>query len=77
MDLVNDGIFQPVTVFLPSDDVMASLPQEQKNFLFHQDNRAQLLEYLKYHILQSQRVRRAQLVFPEKCVPFFYLLSTS
>ncbi|TKS90353.1 EGF-like and X-link domain-containing adhesion molecule 2 Fasciclin [Collichthys lucidus] len=55
MDLVNDGIHQPVTVFLPSDGVMASLPQEQKDFLFHQDNRAQLVEYLKYHILQAQK----------------------
>ncbi|XP_047431437.1 stabilin-2 isoform X2 [Mugil cephalus] len=55
MDLVNDGIFQPVTVFLPSDGVMASLPQEQKDFLFHRDNRAQLMEHLKYHILQSQK----------------------
>lgn len=57
MDLVNDGIHQPVTVFLPSDSVMASLPQEQKDFLFHQDNRPQLVEYLKYHILQGQKVR--------------------
>lgn len=58
MDLVNDGIYQPVTVFLPSDSVMASLPQEQKDFLFHPDNRPHLVEYLKYHILQSQKVRK-------------------
>lgn len=57
-DLLNDGMYQPVTVFLPSDGVMASLPQEQKDFLFHQDNRPQLVEYLKYHILQAQKVRR-------------------
>ncbi|XP_042338541.1 stabilin-2, partial [Plectropomus leopardus] len=56
MDLVNDGMYQPVTVFLPSDGVMASLPQEQKDFLFHSDNRRQLVEYLKYHILQSQKI---------------------
>ncbi|XP_041819472.1 stabilin-2 isoform X1 [Chelmon rostratus] len=56
MDLLNDGMYQPVTVFLPSDDVMASLPQEQKDFLFHQDNRPQLVEYLKYHILQAQKI---------------------
>lgn len=57
MDLVNDVIYQPVTVFLPSDGITASLPQEQKDFLFHKDNRPQLVEYLKYHILQSQKVR--------------------
>ncbi|XP_027140103.1 stabilin-2 [Larimichthys crocea] len=62
MDLVSDGIHQPVTVFLPSDGVMASLPQEQKDFLFHQDNRAQLVEYLKYHILQAQKVYAEALI---------------
>ncbi|XP_054481008.1 stabilin-2 [Anoplopoma fimbria] len=56
MNLVTDGTYQPVTVFLPSDGVMASLPQEQKDFLFHRDNRPQLVEYLKYHILQAQKV---------------------
>ncbi|KAM9334912.1 stabilin-2 [Symphorus nematophorus] len=56
MDLLNDGMYQPVTVFLPSDHVMVSLPQEQRDFLFHPDNRAQLMEYLKYHILQAHKV---------------------
>lgn len=58
MDLLNDGMYQPVTIFLPSDSVMASLPQEQKDFLFHKDNRPQLVEYLKYHILLVQKVRK-------------------
>nr|XP_046235043.1 stabilin-2 isoform X1 [Scatophagus argus] len=62
MDLVNDGLHQPVTIFLPSDDVMASLPQEQKDFLFHRDNRPQLVEYLKYHILQAQKVYAENLI---------------
>ncbi|XP_042259475.1 stabilin-2 [Thunnus maccoyii] len=63
MDLVHDGIYQPVTIFLPSDDVMASLPQEQKDFLFHQHNRAQLLEYLKYHILPGQKIYAEGLIY--------------
>uniref|UniRef100_A0A8P4K5U1 Stabilin 2 n=1 Tax=Dicentrarchus labrax TaxID=13489 RepID=A0A8P4K5U1_DICLA len=58
MDLVNDAINEPVTIFMPSDAAMASLPQEQKDFLFHRDNRPQLEEYLKYHILQAQKVRK-------------------
>lgn len=62
MDLLNDGLYQPVTAFLPSDAVMASLPQEQKDFLFHQDNRPQLVEYLKYHILQAQKVRKIRIM---------------
>ncbi|XP_029282312.1 stabilin-2 [Cottoperca gobio] len=56
MDLLNDYIHRPVTVFLPSDGVMASLPEEQRDFLFHTDNRAALVEYLKYHVLQAQKV---------------------
>lgn len=63
MNQVNDDMFRPVTVFLPSDGVMASLPQEQKNFLFHQHNRPQLVEYLKYHILQNQKVKTAKHFF--------------
>ncbi|KAM4569636.1 stabilin-2 [Odontesthes bonariensis] len=63
MDLVNDGML--LTIFLPSDDAMASLPQEQKDFLFHQHNRPQLLEYLKYHILRSQRVYAEALIYLE------------
>ncbi|XP_026003013.1 stabilin-2 [Astatotilapia calliptera] len=63
MDLVNDIMYQPVTIFLPSDGVMASLPQEQKDFLFHQHNRPQLMEYLKYHILHSQKVYAEGLIF--------------
>uniref|UniRef100_A0A665V3G4 Stabilin 2 n=1 Tax=Echeneis naucrates TaxID=173247 RepID=A0A665V3G4_ECHNA len=62
MDLVYNGINQPVTVFLPSDGVMASLPQEQKDFLFHQHNRPQLVEYLKYHILQMQKIYAERLI---------------
>lgn len=60
MDLLKDGLYQPLTAFLPSDGAMAALPQEQKDFLFHQDNRPQLVEYLKYHFLQSQKVSKTR-----------------
>ncbi|XP_030006737.1 stabilin-2 isoform X2 [Sphaeramia orbicularis] len=56
VDLVQDAIHQPITIFLPSDAAMASLPQQQKDFLFNPQNQAQLQEYLKYHILPSQKV---------------------
>lgn len=64
MDLIDNVIFHPVTIFLPSDDVMASLPQQQKDFLFHQQNRAQLQEYLKYHVMISQKVRHSAACWP-------------
>ncbi|MED6292580.1 hypothetical protein CHARACLAT_001866, partial [Characodon lateralis] len=65
VDLINDAINQPVTIFMPSDDAMASLPQQQKDFLFHQHNRPQLLEYLKYHIMMSQKVYAEELIYLE------------
>ncbi|KAF1394437.1 hypothetical protein PFLUV_G00000290 [Perca fluviatilis] len=61
-DLLKDEIYQPLTAFLPSDGAMASLPSEQRDFLFHQDNRAQLAEYLKYHILMGKKVYAEGLV---------------
>ncbi|XP_017292654.2 stabilin-2, partial [Kryptolebias marmoratus] len=65
MNLMNEMVYKPVTVFMPSDAVMASLPQGQKDFLFHQNNRKQLLEYLKYHILISQKVYAEGLIYLE------------
>ncbi|KAM3587343.1 uncharacterized protein V6R79_002629 [Siganus canaliculatus] len=56
LELINDDGNRPLTVFLPSDAAMASLPQKQKDFLYHPDNRAKLLEYLKYHVLPNQKV---------------------
>ncbi|KAM9705237.1 stabilin-2-like [Menidia menidia] len=63
MELVSEVLNQPVTVFLPSDVAMATLPQSQRDFLFHPDHRPHLLETLKYHILQGQKVYAEQLVY--------------
>lgn len=62
-ELLRDEHYQPLTVFLPTDAAMASLPQEQKNFLYHPENRAQLQEYLKYHILHTQKIYAEGLVY--------------
>uniref|UniRef100_A0A8B9K9U2 Stabilin 2 n=1 Tax=Astyanax mexicanus TaxID=7994 RepID=A0A8B9K9U2_ASTMX len=59
---VMDKLHQPATLFLPTDYTMASLPQEQKDFLYGQHNRAQLVEYLEYHILRDTKVLPAELV---------------
>ncbi|XP_037615817.1 stabilin-2 [Sebastes umbrosus] len=56
MKLFDDEKYPPLTVFMPSDSVMASLPKEQKDFLFHSDNVPKLVEYMKYHILFGQKV---------------------
>ncbi|XP_030633246.1 stabilin-2 [Chanos chanos] len=62
MELVNDPRHQPVTLFLPTDTAMAALPQEQKDFLYGMHNRAQLVEYLKYHILWDTKAHPVQLI---------------
>ncbi|XP_041744945.1 stabilin-2 isoform X2 [Coregonus clupeaformis] len=62
MAMVNDPLHQPVTLFLPSDQAMATLPQEQKDFLYNTQNQGHLLEYLKYHILRDTKVYAAELV---------------
>jgi len=51
-----DPMHQPVTLFMPTDTVMAALAQEQKDFLYAMHNRDQLAEYLRYHILHDTKV---------------------
>lgn len=58
MKQIQDPLHQPVTLFLPIDSTMAALPQAQKDFLYGLHNRAQLVEYLKYHILRDKKVRQ-------------------
>ncbi|XP_035257311.1 stabilin-2 isoform X1 [Anguilla anguilla] len=62
LNLVNDRIHQPVTLFWPTDRAMDALPQEQKDFLYSTQNRAQLQEYLKYHIVRDAMMFSSALV---------------
>lgn len=55
---IQDPLHQPVTLFLPTDSTMAALPQAQKDFLYGLHNRAQLVEYLEYHIIRDEKVRQ-------------------
>lgn len=56
LKLVTDKIYQPVTLFLPTDAAMAALAQEQKDFLYAMHNREKLAEYLRFHILHDTMV---------------------
>ncbi|KAJ8006691.1 hypothetical protein DPEC_G00109850 [Dallia pectoralis] len=62
MDMVNDPLHQPITIFLPSDQAMDALPEKQKDFLYDTQNQGHLIEYLKYHIIQQIKVYAAELV---------------
>ncbi|XP_041935625.1 stabilin-2 [Alosa sapidissima] len=55
-DTLKDTLHQPFVMFMPSDRSMSALPQERRDFLYAEHNRAQLLEYLRYHIVPDVQV---------------------
>ncbi|XP_056603572.1 stabilin-2 isoform X1 [Triplophysa dalaica] len=62
LKLVTDKIYQPVTLFLPTDAAMAALAQEQKDFLYAMHNREKLAEYLRFHILHDTMILPSDLM---------------
>lgn len=66
--LLDRDVYQPLTLLLPTDGTMKALPREQRDYLLHQDQRPQLVEYLKYHIMPSQKVGPPALWFPSNAV---------
>ncbi|XP_066523931.1 stabilin-2 [Hoplias malabaricus] len=58
-----DSMHQPVTLFLPTDRIMSALPQEQQDFLYAPHNRAQLVEYIEYHVVRDQKAQPAGLIY--------------
>ncbi|XP_078075800.1 stabilin-2 isoform X2 [Mustelus asterias] len=61
LNMINDPLHKPVTLFLPKDSVMKSLPKTRKDFLYNKDNRKILIEYLKFHIVRDAKVLAAAL----------------
>ncbi|XP_007893639.2 stabilin-2 [Callorhinchus milii] len=56
LNVINDPVHKPVTLFLPKDSAMRSLPKEQQDFLYNKDNRDKLIEYLKFHIIRDAKI---------------------
>lgn len=56
VDSLKDALHQPFVVLMPSDHIMSALSQDRRDFLYAEHNRAQLLEYLRYHILPDVQV---------------------
>eukprot|EP00069_Balaena_mysticetus_P005740 bmy_04799T0 len=56
LSVITDPIHTPVTLFWPSDQALQALPPEQQDFLFNQDNKDKLKEYLKFHVIRDSKV---------------------
>nr|XP_036862070.1 stabilin-2 [Manis javanica] len=61
LSLITDPVHTPVTLFWPSDQALQALPREQQDFLFNQDNKDKLKEYLKFHVIRDSRVSSVDL----------------
>lgn len=57
MKLIDDPVHRPVTLFLPTDEAIRDLPQEQRDFLFNNQNKDKLIQNLKYHVVRDAGVR--------------------
>ncbi|XP_069760369.1 stabilin-2 isoform X2 [Narcine bancroftii] len=61
LNMINDPVHQPVTLFLPKDSVMKSLSKKQRGFLYNENNRNALIEYLKFHVIRDAKILAANL----------------
>ncbi|XP_040200207.1 stabilin-2 [Rana temporaria] len=62
MKLIDDPVHRPVTLFLPTDEAIRDLPQEQRDFLFNNQNKDKLIQNLKYHIVRDAGVTANDLI---------------
>lgn len=56
MPLVRDKTHHPYTLLWPTDAAFNSLPEERKNWLYHEDHRDKLLAYLKGHMIRAKKI---------------------
>ncbi|XP_032155422.1 stabilin-2 [Sapajus apella] len=56
LSVITDPIHTPVTLFWPTNQALQALPAEQQDFLFNQDNKDQLRQYLKFHVIRDAKV---------------------
>lgn len=56
LSIITDPIHTPVTLFWPTDQALQALPPEQQDFLFNQDNKDKLKEYIKFHVIRDAKV---------------------
>ncbi|KAM6216453.1 stabilin-2 [Rhynchocyon petersi] len=56
LSLITDPIHTPVTLFWPTDRAFQALPPEQQEFLFNEENKDKLKQYLKFHVIRDAKV---------------------
>ncbi|XP_036923701.1 stabilin-2 isoform X3 [Sturnira hondurensis] len=56
LSIITDPIHTPITLFWPTDQALQALSPEQQDFLFNQDNKDKLKEYLKFHVIRDAKV---------------------
>ncbi|XP_007950593.1 stabilin-2 [Orycteropus afer afer] len=56
LSLITDPMHTPVTLFWPTDQALQALPAQQQYFLFNQENKDKLMEYLKFHVIRDSKV---------------------
>ncbi|MEE6480097.1 hypothetical protein FKM82_012459 [Ascaphus truei] len=61
LTLINDPVHKPVTLFMPTDNTMKTLPKEQNDFLFNNQNKDKLVQYLKFHIIRDAKISASDL----------------
>ncbi|XP_026355575.2 stabilin-2 isoform X2 [Ursus arctos] len=56
LGVITDPVHAPITLFWPSDQALQALPPEQQDFLFNQENKDKLMEYLKFHVIRESKI---------------------
>ncbi|XP_063783853.1 stabilin-2 isoform X1 [Pseudophryne corroboree] len=62
MTFIDDPVHRPVTLFLPTDQAIQTLPKEQNDFLYNSQNKEKLAQYLKYHIIRDAKISAYELL---------------
>ncbi|XP_006888640.1 PREDICTED: stabilin-2 [Elephantulus edwardii] len=64
LDLITDPIHTPITLFWPTNQALQALPAQQQAFLFNQENKGKLKEYLKFHVIRDSKILAVDLPRP-------------
>ncbi|MBN3308760.1 STAB1 protein, partial [Amia calva] len=64
MDMVQNPLHHPLTMFWPTDEVFNSLSEDRKKWLYSEEHRDKLAAYLKVHMIRDQKLLAS--TFPQQ-----------